>query len=274
VKRLFGLTVSSAINLSHGTPRRNEGVGVTPIRLYRVLAPRWLVTCAVVVSCIPAHAGPPVQAGLPELNAHKIFLLLFLMLGPIKILAPFEEMTRHSDVKFRRQLAGRAILFSGAAMLLAVVVGRSMLDNFNISTPVLALTGGLVLFLVALRTVLSQFSATPTSAPDASTPDDLRKAFSPLAFPTIVTPYGIAAVIVFEALAGDDLSGKLTVAWVTGIILALDWLSMIFAHEISKWLGTVLHVFAVVLGVTQVALGLQVILRSLQLIGVLQLQAI
>ena len=33
-----------------------------------------------------------------------------------------------------------------------------MLDNFNIPPPVLALTGGLLLFLVALQTVMHQFS--------------------------------------------------------------------------------------------------------------------
>lgn len=43
---------------------------------------------------------------------------------------------------------------------------------------------------------------------------------------------------------------------------------MLFAETILKFGGTALQVFAVVLGVTQVALGLQVILHSLAMIGV------
>ena len=43
---------------------------------------------------------------------------------------------------------------------------------------------------------------------------------------------------------------------------------MLFAESILKWVGTTLQVLAVVLGVTQIALGLQVILHSLSMIGV------
>ena len=55
----------------------------------------------------------------PEIGARKIFFMLFLMLGPIKILVPFVEMTHGSDPAFRRRLATRAILSSAAAMALA-----------------------------------------------------------------------------------------------------------------------------------------------------------
>jgi multiple antibiotic resistance protein len=58
------------------------------------------------------------------------------------------------------------------------------------------------------------------------------------------------------------------VAGVVLLILALDWVAMLFAEAILKWIGTTLQVFAVVLGVTQVALGLQVIMHSLSMIGV------
>jgi small neutral amino acid transporter SnatA (MarC family) len=55
---------------------------------------------------------------------------------------------------------------------------------------------------------------------------------------------------------------------VVAILLAMDWIAMIYVDAILKWLGAPLQVFAVVLGVTQIALGLQLILRSLVIIGV------
>jgi multiple antibiotic resistance protein len=203
----------------------------------------------------------------PAIGARKIFIMLFLMLGPIKILVPFVNMTRGADAVLRRRLATRAILFSAAALGLAGLLGRSMLENFNISLPVLALTGGLILFLVALQTVLQQ-STGPARLKADEPPPGLHLAFSPLAFPTIVTPYGVAAVIVFATLAQDDYELKLMVAGVVLVILAMDWLAMLFADAILKWVGTTLQVFAVVLGVTQIALGLQVIMHSLSMIGV------
>jgi multiple antibiotic resistance protein len=201
------------------------------------------------------------------LGPRKIFALLFLMLGPIKILVPFVNMTRGTDDAFRRRLATRALLFSAAALSVAGALGRTMIENFNVPVPVLALTGGLVLFLVALKTILEQFAPQEPPKPNAA-PPDLRLAVSPLAFPTIVTPYGIAAIIIFAALAENDDAMKLMVGGVTLSILLMDWLAMLFASTILKWLGPALQVFAVVLGVTQVALGLQVILHSLSVIGV------
>ena len=158
----------------------------------------------------------PVPA--PEIGARKIFFMLFLMLGPIRILVPFVEMTHGSDPAFRRRLATRAILFSAAALALAGVLGRGMLENFDISLPVLALTGGLILFLVALRTVLQQSTGAVERPKLDVPPPELKLALTPLAFPTIVTPYGIAAVIVFATLAGGKYDA---VSIVTGIVLLI-----------------------------------------------------
>ena len=100
----------------------------------------------------------------------------------------------------------------------------------------------------------------------------MRAAINPLAFPTIVTPYGIAATILFVEFAGDDLWAKLELSGIVALILLLDWLAMLFAHAILKWLGTALQVFAVVLGVTQIGLGLQVMIHSLGQILVTMLE--
>ena len=77
-------------------------------------------------------------------------------------------------------------------------------------------------------------------------------------------------MIVFATFAGrpGGRSNSLLAGMVL-IILALDWVAMLFAETILRRIGTVLQVFAVVLGVTQIALGLQVILHSLCMIGVL-----
>jgi multiple antibiotic resistance protein len=217
------------------------------------------------VGITPAFAQSDPSGIVRGMDPRTIFFMLFLMLGPIKILVPFANMTRSCDPSIRRRLAIRAILFSAAALGIAGSLGRSMLDNFNISVPVLALTGGIVLFLVALRTVLEQSASQPRSMSPKMLAG-LEAALSPLAFPIIVTPYGIAAVIVFATLAQGG-PAKLMVAGIVLAILTMDLIAMLFADILLKWIGTALQVFAVVLGVTQIALGLQVITRSLSMIG-------
>src|SRR5215472_12700534 len=128
-----------------------------------------------------------------------IFALLFLMLGPIKLLGPFAAATKECDRVFRLRLATRAFLFSAAAVTIAGALGEQMLENFAIPVQVLQVAAGLILFLVALQAVMEQYNATHTSAD--TEPPSLSLAFSPLAFPTIVTPYGIATVTILMALA-------------------------------------------------------------------------
>ncbi len=234
----------------------------------------WLLPLAALGLCLwpeMAAAQPhtaPLQQAVP---AKKIFALLFLMLGPMKILMPFMTLTRGADAQFRRRLATRAVLFSGAALMVAGLLGHRILQNFNIPIPVLALTGGLVLFLVALQTVLEQFQRPDAPRGDAVKPD-LAMAINPLAFPTIVTPYGIAAMIIFVSLAENDPQAQVVISALVATILFMDWLAMLYAHVILKHFGTALQVFAVVLGVTQVALGLMIILQSLSMIGVFTLR--
>ncbi|RAS00292.1 MarC family protein [Ensifer adhaerens] len=258
-------TAEHETSRTESNPRSTELLHRSKQRHFR--GPNGLITTlmAIMVSLpVQSLAQVPVSQALPEaeFGARKVFFMLFLMLGPIKILVPFVTITKNWERDFQRQVARRAILFSAGALAVAGLLGRTMLENFQISLPVLAMTGGIILFLVALRTILQQ-SANPTDhtpAPDRA--PDLKLAFSPLAFPTIVTPYGIAAVIVFTTLAGGHKAEGFTVTAIVLLILALDWLAMLFADVILKWVGTSLQVLAVVLGVTQAALGLQIILHS------------
>jgi len=211
---------------------------------------------------------PPVSLS-PDIGARKIFFILFLMLGPIKILVPFVAMTTNADAAFRSRLATRATILSAAALALASLFGRNIMANFNVSLPVLALAGGLVLFLVALQTVLQQATGAGPAPTRFEGRQGMHLALNPLAFPTIVTPYGIAALIVFLTLADDDRAQELRIVMIVLGILAMNWVAMIFAQQILKWLGTALQIFAVVLGITQVAIGLQVIVQSLRLLGLM-----
>ena len=209
------------------------------------------------------------EVAAPDIGSRKVFFILFLMLGPIKVLIPYVAMTAGADPALRTRLATRATLFSAAALALAGLFGRGIMANFQVSLPVLALAGGLVLFLVALQTVLQQSRGLTPGTGQIEGPPGMHLALSPLAFPTIVTPYGIAALIVFASLAEGNRSAEMMIASIVLAILAMNWVAMIFAGQILKWFGTALQILAVVLGIAQVAIGLQVIVHSLRLLGVL-----
>lgn len=94
------------------------------------------------------------------LNNSQIFALLFLMLGPFKILAPFVKITKNADPALARKIAIRAILYSIGALLLAAFLGENILSKYGIPVPILSLSGGIIIFLVALLNIIHQFQPT------------------------------------------------------------------------------------------------------------------
>ena len=155
------------------------------------------------------------------------------------------------------KLAIRAIIFSSISLLLAGVLGQMILTRYGIPIPILGISGGIILFLVALLNIIHQFGPSPATNEKAPVPT-MNMAISPLAFPTIVTPYGIAAVIVFLSFC-PDLNSKLTVAAIVLAIMALNLVIMLVTRYIFKPLAIILALLGAILGVVQVALGLLII---------------
>jgi multiple antibiotic resistance protein len=210
--------------------------------------------------------------GLPDdfhLGLAKTFAMIFLMLGPFKVLIPFTALTAGLQRSDQVRMASFSIIIAAIMLLTAGLIGRNVIENFDISVPVLALTGGLILFLMALRTVLPDPTAT---AVKLTPPSSFQRAIAinPLAFPTIVTPYGLAALIVFIALSQGNAEVTTAIILMVVLTLIVDWVAMIYAGPILSYFGTALQIMAIILGIVQTALGLQVIVRSLVLLDVIK----
>jgi multiple antibiotic resistance protein len=199
---------------------------------------------------------------MPDFNIGTVFLMLFLMIGPIKIIFPFAGIARDLDATGLHRMAASAIAYAAVMVTFAGFFGGTMMENFRVSLPVLALTGGIVLTMAALRMVFQQ----PPGRIDADQP--ARTAVTPaqIAYPIIVTPHGIAAVILFSSLSNSAGGNQLTVFYIVILVLLLDWVVMIFIKPIAEWASVPLQILAVVLGVVQVALGIRIILLSLSII--------
>jgi small neutral amino acid transporter SnatA (MarC family) len=212
-----------------------------------------------------AHAQGSAElpaARIPDLS--QVFILFFVMLGPIKIIAPFALMTEDAEERSCRKLAIQAFTIASATTLIAAGVGRAILEQWHVSLGALLIAGGVILFLVALRQVLQQYAPAPEVRPSDLAP---AGAVIRLAFPTIVTPYGIATVIIILSVSPD-------VRYVVGVaaaligVMILDLLAMLYARRILRTVGTIpLQIVGTVLSVMQVALGVQMILGGLRMIG-------
>jgi len=202
------------------------------------------------------------------IGAGEIFTLLFVTLGPFKVLGPSAARTRNLDAPALRGLAFRVFAFSMVAVGAAGWFGRSLALKWQISIPALTLTAGIVFFLVALRAVLEQYEETHEHAL-APLPEKPLAAALQITFPMIVTPYGVAGLIVFLA-ATSDLVRQETVWAIVAAVMVLNLTAMLCARVFMR--GPQLFFFRIlgaVLGVLQVALAMEIMLHALQELGVL-----
>src|SRR6185437_13319151 len=137
------------------------------------------------------------------------------------------------------------------------------LTKWGISLGALLAAAGLVLLLTALQAVLHFWHAPEPAAP-AETPQPAAAsvkhlAFSPLAFPNIITPYGSAALILL-ASAGSNEMGVFRILAIFLAVMVLNLAAMWFARPIVKFGSGVLTILGAVLGVLQVALAVQMLL--------------
>ena len=204
----------------------------------------------------------------PLLGPAEILTLFFVTLGPLKLLGPFAQRTRELDEAALRRTALRVFVVALLAVILGGLVGRAMLARFHVSQPALLITIGIIFFLVALKLVLEQYAA-EREAP-APLPAAPMAATLALTFPLVVTPYGIAAVILLIASAADR-PRLLTIFVIAAVVMLVNLLAMLFVRQIMRgFVVFILQVLGAVLGVLQVALAVHIVIRGLQLLGVLE----
>jgi multiple antibiotic resistance protein len=231
-----------------------------------------IVLAATAVVYAQGAATAPAAAGEGAFSLGKQFTFLFLTLGPLKVIAPFATMTRGQDARFKRRLALEGTLIAALATITSATIGSRILNNWGVSVDSLRITAGIVLFLVALRPVMEQYAPQEAETP-APLPGPALKtsslAYSPLAFPTIVTPYGVAVLVMMVTLAGGDPAKILRILGLVGLVLALDLAAMLAADRVLRTplVKPVLGTVGSVMSVLQVALGVQAVVGALQHLG-------
>ena len=229
-------------------------------------------------------AGPPAAfahslataAQVPGPVSHwslgEAFTFLFVALGPLNVIGPFATFTQGRGATFKRGVAFRAFIVSMIALFLAATLGAKTLQVWGISVGALLLATGVILFLVALRPVLAGYNPGADRSQDAlaslPSPSEPELAFSPLAFPTIISPYGLALLILLFTLYPLG-SGGLGILAIASLVLVLDLLGMLCTGLLAKtsFMKPGLDILGCVMGVLLVALGLQAVADGFRLLG-------
>ena len=167
----------------------------------------------------------------------KKILLLAALINPLGAIPFFISMTEHQSIKERRRIAASVATTVCIVIAASALIGRYIIEFFNISIASLQVGGGLVVLLMALGMVRAETGGvrnTPEEMVEAGTKSVV--AVVPLGIPILTGPVTISTVIVYATQA-QNWYERLGLV-VCGIVLGLlVWIALRLAEPVSQLLG-------------------------------------
>ena len=195
-----------------------------------------------------------------------IATILFMTIGPLKIIPAFVKLTYQSEPEVIKKLALRAFALSTSAIVIIALASQNLLDKYDMMISALIAAAGIVLFLISIKTVLSQYGNNEKKQSTPPPENPLTALISPLTFPTILTPHGIALVMIFMSISKQLDNNSNQILGIIIILMILNVICMLFAKQILNFLKpTVLQVLGLVLGIIQLALAINYIFAAIDL---------
>ncbi|MFC0180900.1 YhgN family NAAT transporter [Thorsellia kenyensis] len=157
-------------------------------------------------------------------------MLLFLILDPLGNLPIFMSALKYLDPKRRRIIVIRELMIALFVMLLFLFAGNSILGVLNLRPETVSISGGLILFLIAIKMIF------PTSENNSLGLRVGEEPFIvPLAIPLVAGPSILATLMLLSNQKSTDISNlviALLVAW------ALSAIILLMSNVLLKLLGS------------------------------------
>ncbi|MBD1576444.1 YhgN family NAAT transporter [Vibrio sp. S11_S32] len=139
-------------------------------------------------------------------------VMLFLIMDPLGNLPVVLSILKHLDPKRRRKVLIRELLLALGVLLLFLFAGKSILGFLHVQQETLSISGGLILFIIAIRMIFPQ----PGGVVGLAAGEE--PFFVPLAVPMIAGPSVIASLLLLSSQHPDKM-----VDWSLAVLLA--WLA-------------------------------------------------
>ena len=152
----------------------------------------------------------------------QAFIPLFIAIDPIGLAAIFLGLGQGVAPERRQKIADQAIWTGGLVALGFLFLGKSVFTALGISVGDFQIAGGLILFVIAAKDLLS------SAAESEKLPEDFGVV--PLGMPLIAGPASITTLLV---LAQNTAIGLV----VTLVALVVNLALVVLALHYSEWLG-------------------------------------
>lgn len=146
-------------------------------------------------------------------------ILLLLIMDPLGNLPIFMSVLKHLEPKRRRRVLMREMLIALLIMLLFLFAGEKILAFLNLRTETVSISGGIILFLIAIKMI---FPGQESSSSGLSAGEE--PFLVPLAIPLVAGPSLLATLMLLSHQYPHQMGhlvGALLIAWGATVVILL-----------------------------------------------------
>ena len=180
------------------------------------------------------------------LDIINIAVVFFLIMDPLGNVPLFLAVLKDIDSKRHLRITVRELSIAYIALLVYLFAGRYVLDFLNLSQTAISISGGIILFIIAIRMIF------PSKNGIFGESEDGEPLIVPLAIPAVAGPSILAVLMLMtQTKSLLDLSAAITLAWVctAAILLAATPLHKILGRRglsaIERLMGMILVMMSV-----------------------------
>lgn len=153
----------------------------------------------------------------PDAGFLTIAAAIFFVLNATGQIPLFLALLARFDEKHQRRIIVRELSIALLILLLFTFFGDNILKVLGITRPIIAIAGGVLLFLISLGMI---FPKAETGGDQALTREPM---IIPLAIPVITGPGAITTVMLYSHETGNELfvAGAVLAAWLPSLIIIL-----------------------------------------------------
>ena len=202
---------------------------------------------------------------MDQLFAIKFFGALFAIMNPLTNLPIFLSLTSGIDPAEQRRVARQVVLNAAVLCVVVVLLGQQILDLFGIDINSFRTAGGIVLAGIGWNMLNGEQSTSHSGTPDERLQQAQVQniAFYPMAFPILVGPGTMSALLVFLHQA-DSPRHYIGYALVVVVVLVLLAVVLRYASNIGRHLSETLRVIMTrIMGMILLAIAVQMTVEGL-----------
>ena len=200
-----------------------------------------------------------------EFAAYLAFIVsVFAVMNPLVAIPVYISLTEGLPLETRRRIPRQTAAACFVILVIAFLLGETILTIFSVGIPALRIAGGLILASMAWSMLQAQTSRTRHTREEVE--DSAHRgsvAIVPLAIPVTAGP-GAISLMIIAATYPNAIEGRIAILFAVFLVCLVVWLFLTLAERIQSVLGTTgMNLVTRIMGLLMLALAIEFVAGGL-----------